>query len=151
MVLMIAAVMLGMLFLINPLRRNGFYMLHMLIVIAVAWYIENNYFSGKTLPDFIAGWRSVALMFLALHLISINLVTFFAYGVDKNAAQRGNRRIPEAQLHTLQVMGGWCGAILGQNIFHHKTKKQSYQSFFWAMLVVEAIIVYAILKYMKFI
>lgn len=151
MVLMIAAVMLGMLLLINSLRRNGFYMLHMLIVIGAAWYIETAYFSNIQLPVFITKWRSVALMFIVLHLISINITTFLAYGFDKHAAKTGNRRIPESQLHTLEFMGGWCGAILGQKCFHHKTKKRSYQSFFWAMLIVEVFIVYAILKYMHFI
>lgn len=151
MVLMISAVMLGLLFLFNPLRRNGFYMLHMMVVIAAAWYIENTYFYEKTLPDFIVGWRSVTLVFVVLHLISINLVTFIAYGIDKRAAKHGDKRVPEKHLHTLEFMGGWCGAILGQKIFHHKTKKQSYQSFFWAMLITEAIIIYAILKYLHFI
>ena len=151
MVLMIVAVMLGMLLLINPLRKNGFYMMHMLIVIGAAWCVETAYFPGIQLPVFITKWKSVALMFIALHLISINLVTFLAYGFDKHAAKTGDRRIPENQLHTLEFMGGWCGAILGQKIFHHKTKKRSYQSFFWAMLVVEVLIVYMILKSMHFI
>jgi len=151
MVLMISFALLGLLFAIAPLRRNGFYMLHMLLVLAVAWWIENTYFSGKNLADFIAGWKSVALMFAVLHLISINLVTFLAYGFDKNAARKGTRRIPENQLHTLEFMGGWCGAIIGQKTFHHKTKKASYQSFFWAMLITEVLAIYIILKYLHFI
>ena len=151
MVLMISAVMLGMLFLIAPLRRNGFYMLHMLLVLAAAWWIETTYFPNKELPDFIAGWKSVALMFMVMHLISVNIVTFLAYGVDKHAAQKGERRIPENQLHTLEFMGGWCGAICGQKFFHHKSKKASYQSFFWAMLIAEALVIYVILKYLRFI
>lgn len=151
MVLLISAVMLGMLLLVAPLRRNGFYMLHMLIVIVVAWWVETTYFYDKNLPDFIVGWKSVALMFAVFHLISVNVVTFLAYGFDKRAAQKNYRRIPENQLHTLEFMGGWCGAILGQKFFHHKTKKASYQSFFWAMFIAEILVVYIILKYLRFI
>ena len=151
MVLMITGVLLGLLFLINPLRRNNFYMLHIGLVAAAAWYIESTYFPRVGLPEFIAKWRSVAMIFVVLHLISINIVTFIAYGVDKRAAQSGNWRIPENQLHSLEFMGGWCGAIIGQKFFHHKSKKRSYQAFFWALLFLEAAVVYGILKYMHFI
>lgn len=140
-----------MLFVVPPLRRNGFYMLHMLLVLAASWWIEKTYFPDKSPADFIAGWKSVVLMFAVMHLMSINIVTFLAYGFDKRAAQKGEKRIPESQLHTLEFMGGWCGAISGQKIFHHKTQKASYQSFFWAMLIFEVLAIYIILKYLHFI
>lgn len=151
MVLIITATLLGMLFLIPPLRRNNFYMLHLLLVTAAAWYIENTYFPKVGIAEFIIKWRSVVLIFLVLHLISINFVTFVAYGVDKRAARSGLWRIPENQLHSLEFMGGWCGAIIGQKFFRHKNKKRSYQSFFWALLALEIFTIYAILKYMHFI
>lgn len=151
MVLMITAVLLGMLVLFRPLRRNNFYMLHVGLVAAAAWYLETKYFSGVALPVFLVKWRSVMLIFIVLHLISINLTTFLAYGIDKNAARNGSWRIPEAQLHSLEFLGGWCGAVLGQKIFHHKSKKRSYQSFFWALFVAEAAVIFGILKYLNFI
>ena len=94
MVLMIAGVLLGLLFLINPLRRNNFYMLHVGLVAAAAWYIESTYFPRVGLPEFIAKWRSVAMIFVVLHLISRTSVPFFAYGVDERGAQNGSWRIP---------------------------------------------------------
>lgn len=151
MVLMIAAVLIVLPALFQPLRRNNFYMLHLGLVVAAAWYIETSYFADIPLPVFITKWRSVLLIFIVLHLISINFVTFIAYGVDKKAAQRGDWRIPEAQLHSLEFLGGWCGALLGQKIFHHKNKKRSYQAFFWALMFVEALLIYGILKYLHFI
>lgn len=151
MVLMITAVLLGLLALFRPLRRNNFYMLHVGLVAAAAWYIETTYFPNIALPVFVAKWRSVMLIFIVLHLLSINLVTFIAYGVDKRAAQNGSWRIPEAQLHSLEFLGGWCGAVLGQKIFHHKSKKRSYQSFFWALFLAEAAIIFGILKFLNFI
>ncbi|MBP3545665.1 MAG: DUF1294 domain-containing protein [Alphaproteobacteria bacterium] len=91
------------------------------------------------------------MIFAVIHLISINFVTFLAYGADKRAAQRGAWRIPEAQLHSLEFMGGWCGAVIGQNFFRHKSKKRSYQSFFWALMFAEAALIYFILRYLNFI
>ena len=92
MVLMIAAVLIVLPALFQPLRRNNFYMLHLGLVVAAAWYIETSYFADIPLPVFITKWRSVLLVFIVLHLISINFVTFIAYGVDKKAAQRGDMR-----------------------------------------------------------
>lgn len=151
MVLMVTAVLLGLLALFRPLRRNNFYMLHVGLTAAAAWYVETAYFPNVPLHVFVAKWRSVMLIFVVLHLVSINLATFLAYGVDKRAAQSGSWRIPEAQLHSLEFLGGWCGAVLGQKIFHHKSKKRSYQSFFWALLIAETAIVFGILKYLNFI
>ncbi|MBU2710793.1 DUF1294 domain-containing protein [Zooshikella sp. WH53] len=61
----------------------------------------------------------------------ISLVTFFIYKVDKSAAEKGRWRISENTLHLLSVLGGWPGAMLGQQVFNHKTKKTSFQVIFW--------------------
>lgn len=151
MILIITAILLSLLALIKPLQRNNFYILHILLVIGAAWYIETTYFPNVELHVFIKKWRSVLMIFAVIHLISINFVTFLAYGADKRAAQRGAWRIPEAQLHSLEFMGGWCGAVIGQNFFRHKSKKRSYQSFFWALMFAEAALIYFILRYLNFI
>ncbi|WP_309227319.1 DUF1294 domain-containing protein [Zooshikella harenae] len=58
-------------------------------------------------------------------------MTFFIYKVDKSAAEKGRWRISENTLHLLSVLGGWPGAMLGQQVFNHKTKKTSFQVIFW--------------------
>ena len=69
---------------------------------------------------------------LALWLIAINLVTFFAFGVDKWKAKRKEkneavRRIPEKNLLLLAAAGGSVGALLGMRVFHHKTRHRVFQ------------------------
>ena len=91
------------------------------------------------------------LVFIVYHLCRINLATFIAYGADKRAAMRGEWRVPEMQLHALEFLGGWCGAIIAQKFFHHKTKKRSFRAMFWLMLVFELAAVYIILRYLKLI
>jgi len=56
----------------------------------------------------------------------MSLVTFIAFGWDKAAAGRGSRRVPEMNLHLLELLGGWPGALLGAMVFRHKTRKGSY-------------------------
>src|SRR3712207_7977971 len=51
-----------------------------------------------------------------------------AYGIDKRAAQRGKRRIPENALHQLAFFGGWPGALVAMPIFRHKRRKGDRKS-----------------------
>ena len=54
-------------------------------------------------------------------LIGINVLTFFVYGWDKWKAKQGKWRISEATLLMLAVAGGTIGALLGMQVWHHKT------------------------------
>ncbi|MBZ2168784.1 DUF1294 domain-containing protein [Marinobacter sp. F4216] len=62
---------------------------------------------------------------------AMSLVTFLMYAVDKGAAERGNRRVPEGRLHLFELLCGWPGALVGQQFFRHKTRKTSFQAAFW--------------------
>lgn len=62
--------------------------------------------------------RDIIIIYITL----INLSTFIAYGVDKAKAKRGSFRISEKMLLLLAASGGSIGALMGMQIFHHKTK-----------------------------
>jgi uncharacterized membrane protein YsdA (DUF1294 family) len=65
----------------------------------------------------------------------VSVITFFTYRSDKLRARRGDWRIPESTLHTLELFGGWPGAFLAQRIYRHKTIKRSFQFAFWSIIV----------------
>ena len=67
---------------------------------------------------------------------SLSLITFCFYGADKSAAKRGKQRVRESTLHLLSLFGGWFGALLGQKVFRHKTKKMRFLVVFWLTVVV---------------
>lgn len=69
-----------------------------------------------------------------IYLIA-SLITFVTYGWDKSAARRGAWRTPEATLHLLALCGGWPGALAGQRVFRHKTRKLSFQIVFWSTVL----------------
>ena len=142
MVITFSTILLGLLALIRPLQRNRFFILNSALIIGAAYFIETHYFTAS-----VFSYKTI-MLFLVFQLISINVVTFIAYGVDKRAAVRGNWRVPEIQLHTLEFLGGWSGALLAQRLFRHKTKKRSYQSMFWFILLMQAAAVYVILRYL---
>ncbi|MEP3350852.1 MAG: DUF1294 domain-containing protein [Marinomonas sp.] len=80
------------------------------------------------------------MMFLTYYFIFLSVLTFFIYGIDKYAAKRGSQRISERTLHILSFLGGWLGAMFGQSVFRHKTKKRRFQVVFWLTLVANILI-----------
>lgn len=67
---------------------------------------------------------------LVVWFLSANVLTLVIYGVDKIAARKVWRRVPESTLLVLGVVGGWAGAIAGQQLFRHKTQKQPFKTYF---------------------
>jgi uncharacterized membrane protein YsdA (DUF1294 family) len=55
-----------------------------------------------------------------------SVVAFVTHGLDKRSAMRGRRRVPEARLHLMELIGGWPGALVAMGLFHHKVRKPSY-------------------------
>lgn len=139
-----ATLIFAFLFLFKGVQKNAIFLLYATAMVLVAYYCENN-----------LGWRvrpftkAAFMLFILFHLPMINLFTFLAYGKDKRSAQRGEWRIPEIQLHTMELMGGTIGAIAGQKFFHHKNKKKAYMATFFATVFIQAGIIFFILHYLK--
>jgi len=68
------------------------------------------------------------------YYVLMSTLAFALYGVDKRRAARGAWRISEATLHTIELLGGWPGALLGQRMFRHKWRKTSYVVVFWTIV-----------------
>jgi len=68
-----------------------------------------------------------------------SLLAFVAYGTDKAAAQKGAWRTSESTLHLMSLFGGWPGALLAQRVYHHKTRKQSFQLVFWGTVLLNCV------------
>ncbi len=74
------------------------------------------------------GWIPLALYPLA------SLVTVLLYWQDKQQARGQAWRTPEKVLHASELLGGWPGGLLAQQLFRHKTRKLSYQLVFWGIV-----------------
>ena len=104
----------------RPLQRNRFYILHAALVIGAAYYIETHWFRASVFGS------KTLLLFIVFQLVSINIVTFIAYGVDKRAAVKGAWRNPEADLQALEYLGGW----LPRNFLNTKPKRNLFAPIF---------------------
>ena len=67
------------------------------------------------------------LKLLLIFYAVMSVIAFFAYGLDKRKAKKRAWRTPEAVLLGLGFFGGALGALLGMNLFRHKTK----HFYFW--------------------
>ena len=60
------------------------------------------------------------------YLLTINIITFIIYGIDKYKSIKHKYRISESTLIILAILGGSLGAFFGMIIFHHKTQKKKF-------------------------
>lgn len=142
MVLTFSVILFGALLVLRSLQKNVFYILHSCTMVLLAYWVETHYFRTSVFTF------KTLLLFLAVHFIFINIFTFCAYWKDKRAAINGQWRIPEKDLHMLELLGGWTGALLGQKILHHKNRKKSYQFVFWLVPIFQILFVIIALQYL---
>lgn len=62
----------------------------------------------------------------AIILLVMSLAGFISMWIDKNAARKHRRRIPERVLFGIAVFGGSFGCYLGMRVFHHKTRHKRF-------------------------
>lgn len=87
-----------------------------MIWIALFGVLLASFFIAKYLP----------IPALLIGYILTSLLTLIVYYFDKQAAYKNRRRIRENTLHTLELAGGWPGALLAIWLFRHKSAKLSY-------------------------
>jgi len=63
----------------------------------------------------------------------MNIAAYIAFFIDKKLAQKNARRISEATLLGLAFIGGSGGALLAQQHFRHKTQKQPFKTYLYAI------------------
>ncbi|MNQ86755.1 hypothetical protein D3C85_1019550 [compost metagenome] len=80
-------------------------------------------------------------------LLLANVLTLVIYGVDKMAARKAWHRVPETTLLVFGVVGGWPGAIVGQQIFRHKTQKQPFKTWFVISVIASIAVMAALYRF----
>ncbi len=145
MLLTFSVILFGILLVIPPLQRNPFYIINSAVIVGIAYILENYYFKTSAFS-----YKTILLL-VVIQFITINFTTFIAYAIDKRAAIKGNYRIPESNLHTLEFVGGTLGAMLGQKVLHHKNKKKTYQFVFKIIVFLQICAIFAILRFLNFI
>jgi uncharacterized membrane protein YsdA (DUF1294 family)/cold shock CspA family protein len=78
----------------------------------------------------------------------MSIVAFIAYAKDKRAAHspegEEEDRIPDSTLHGLALLGGWPGALLAQQMLHHKRDQRVFRLMFWLSVVGNSVLCVAL-------
>jgi uncharacterized membrane protein YsdA (DUF1294 family) len=77
------------------------------------------------------------------YVVGISAATIALYGYDKRAAVKERLRVPEKVLHVLALLGGSPAALLSRQMFRHKTSKVAFRIWFWAIVVVQLVVIAA--------
>ena len=85
--------------------------------------------------------HSFGISNVVIYVIVINIVGFFAMGIDKWKAKNNAWRIPENTLFSITVLGGGIGTIAGMYMFRHKTQKAKFTIGLPAILILEIILI----------
>ena len=75
------------------------------------------------------------ILFATAAYAAMSLLAFLLYAADKRRATRREWRISESTLHLVELLGGWPGALVAQQLLRHKRQKRSYIFVFWLIVV----------------
>ncbi|MCO5070390.1 MAG: DUF1294 domain-containing protein [Rhizobiaceae bacterium] len=78
-------------------------------------------------------------VYVVLALVGINAVSFLAFWRDKRLARLGAWRISEATLLWLAFLGGSAGAVAGQRLLRHKTRKEPFRSTLRTIIIIQIV------------
>ena len=70
--------------------------------------------------------------------VVVNIWTILRFWQDKQRARAGERRIPEADLLGLALIGGSPGALLARHLFRHKTRKEPFSTQLMVIVALQA-------------
>ena len=76
-----------------------------------------------------------------IYLMLINLVGFFAMGIDKYKAKKNKWRIPEALLFLFAFLWGSIGTTLGMHVFRHKTRHWYFKYGMPLILILQIVLI----------
>lgn len=69
---------------------------------------------------------SCCCLIIVCYNFIINAIAFFMFGTDKRRAVKLKRRISEAALIAVCILGGSAGGLAAMAAFHHKTNHKKF-------------------------
>ena len=123
-------------------RRLVVWMAGCWLAICMAWLIGAAFF-----PSWQRAWWWT--LYLGLTAVA-SPICLAAYGIDKQQVADKQDRVSERTLHLLALVGGWPGAVLGQQFFRHKTKKIVFRMVLWLILALHLALIVLGLYWLMF-
>lgn len=84
--------------------------------------------------------ETLFILAIAVYLLAMNLLAFVLMASDKKKAKSGVWRVPEKVLFLSAILGGSIGAIIGMQVFRHKTKHWYFKYGMPAILILQIVL-----------
>lgn len=84
--------------------------------------------------------QTLFILSIAVYLLAMNLLAFVLMASDKKKAKTGAWRVPEKVLFLSAILGGSIGAIVGMQVFRHKTKHWYFKYGMPAILIIQVVL-----------
>ena len=81
------------------------------------------------------------LKLVMIYLLVLTLATFIVCGIDKFAAKKQMRRVPEKTLFLLSAIGGSVGMFAGMLTFRYKTQHWYFKFGIPAIIIGQVVLV----------
>ena len=85
-------------------------------------------------------------MIILIYLLTINLVAFILFGIDKWKAEKQKWRIPESTLLSFAALGGSIGAWIGMKVWHHKPLHKKFKYGVPAIILLQIALVFELYR-----
>ncbi|MEG1537631.1 MAG: DUF1294 domain-containing protein [Clostridiales bacterium] len=85
------------------------------------------------------------LLVMLLYLLTVNLLTFLLFFIDKRKAIKNKQRIRESTLLLAAAAGGTIGALFSMQTFRHKTQHKKFTIGIPILLILQIAVLIAIL------
>lgn len=84
-----------------------------------------------------ASGHGALIVAILAYFALVNLIALLSFRYDKRRAVAGGRRVREADLLLLALIGGSPAALLARRLFRHKTRKEPFSTFLLLIVVVQ--------------
>lgn len=74
-----------------------------------------------------------------LGYMTMSVITFGFFYVDKKRAEEDRWRLTETSMHVLEILGGWPGSIVALGMLRHKTRKAEYLAMLCVIIAVHVL------------
>ena len=81
-----------------------------------------------------------ASVWLLVGYLAIGVISIWRYWADKAKAEADEWRVPETELHVLDLVGGIAGGLVAQALLHHKTRKTGFVAITWLIAAAHLIV-----------
>ena len=78
---------------------------------------------------------------MIVYFVSISVISFLLFGLDKWKATQNKSRISEFTLLLFSFLGGSLGSLLAMLIFRHKISKTSFKIKFGLIVLAQILII----------